>query len=352
MKMRSISITGAVLLILVYVIAVPSQLPAATLADWQFNEFGSGYVDPTAPYQSSYATVPGAPFAPVLNYAATTLGSDPRDLVRMRADNGLYNYQNSASYRTLSGTIPYLGYSGTPSYWGGYLYNDQRTLYCGGNGNDILTTRNPDAFSNSDLSGGFTAQVVWRPAIQSDPYVDWLANFDAAGNLKDNKSGFLFSIERLISVYYTDANASAGTVDPRLVFAINGTDSSSMVSVPFDGTYFASHPSWLEHTVAIYNPAGPNKLLLYRDGVLIATSATGTLGDLNTSTGFYAGETGVGSPPEYYAVSSKALIDQIVISSDVLIKTGDSTPLGWVIPEPSVALLSVVGCTLLLRRRR
>ncbi len=173
-----------------------------------------------------------------------------------------------------------------------------------------------------------------------------------SGNLQDNVTGPLFSIEQTIAVYYTDANPAAGSVDPRLVFTINGSDTNSMISVPFHGAFFLNNPSWFEHTVAIYNPAGPNKLLLYRDGVLVGTSATGTLGNLNTYTGFHAGETGVGASPTYYSVPSKALIDQVVISSDVLIRSGDSTPLGWVIPEPSVALLLLCGFAVFVRGRK
>jgi hypothetical protein len=352
MNTKSLTLRGTILPALALTVAVASPLDAATLADWRFNEAGSGLVDAPAGFQSTFAAVPGAPFAPVLNHASATPGNDPRDLVRLRADDGLWNYRNAASYRTLSGTLPYIGYSGTPSYWGSYAQQDGRATYYASDGTDIVSTRDPDVFSNSDLSGGFTAQVVWRPGIQSDPSVTWLTNFDPSGQLRDNTYGYLFSIEAFVQIYYTDANPAVGAVDPRLVFAINGSDPGSMLSVPFDGAFFLNRPSWFEHTVAIYNPAGPDKLLLYRDGVLVATSATGTLGNLNTYTGFYPGETTVGSPPSYYPVPGKALIDQIVIANDILIKTGDATPQGWVIPEPSLALWSVLGAAFLLRRRQ
>lgn len=349
------SITHAMILAITALITMQqNSVIATTLVDWRFNEAGSGLVDPSLGVLNTYSSVPGAPVAPVLNLAAANPGNDPRDLVRLRADNGLWNYRNQAAYRTLSGTMNYIGYSGTPQYWGAYANYDQRGIYFRSDGTDILSTRNQDVFSNSDLSGGFTAQVVWRPGIQSDPTVAWIANFDLNGNMKDNVSGVLFTIENFVQVYYTDANSGVGTIDPRLVFAINGADASSMVSVPFDGTFFRSHSSWFEHTVAVYNPAGPDKLLLYRDGVLAGTSATGTLGNLdgNGAVAWYARETTVGSSATYYPSVDMALIDQIVISNDILIRSGISTPLGWVIPEPSAIGLALLGFGMLLRSRR
>jgi hypothetical protein len=329
-------------IVLVGACALSAQ--AAVLADWKLGEATSGQVDPTFPHQNNFNPTPGAPLAPSRDNA----NNPSRDMARMRADTGGYNFRNQVNYDSLAGHTTG-GFVGTATYHLPYPTQDLRGIYSGHDGSSVLTSRNADAFSNADLSGGFTYEVLWRPAIGQFQRL----SFDGGGNvvMANGSLGVLTAIEGYVAIGFRDADPTAG-VDPRIFYTIAGS-SGLAIETALDLNLLKDDTDHFFHVVGVYEPsAAPGQQQrLYLDGALVASSSAFTLSNIDLNNGgtldFRLSTIG-GTPSPSNPFTAYAYIDAVKLSSGVL------PDIQWLIPLPepsSVALLGLGGLMMCRRRR-